>query len=290
MKHIFIVNPVSGGGKALKIVQNINKVCMEKEFDYEIHFTEKAGDATKIAKKYRFSQNVIYSVGGDGTLNEVVNGIVGSKNMLGVIPCGSGNDFYKTLEIMEDPLPLIDVGKVNNKYFINIVSIGIDAEVADNVSKMKKIKIPTSQIYNASIVYTFFKYRFKNIDVEIDENNVRKGKCTILTVCNGRVYGGGYKIAPEALLNDGYFDVYFVDKIRKPFIPRVIAMLKNGTHESHKNVHKSKATKIKFKCRYDLICNVDGEIIVDNKFNIKLLKSALLIYNDKKLINRFLKG
>lgn len=290
MKHIFIVNPVSGGGKALKIVQNINKVCMEKGFDYEIHFTEKAGDATKIAKKYRFSQNVIYSVGGDGTLNEVVNGIVGSKNMLGVIPCGSGNDFYKTLEIMEDPLPLIDVGKVNNKYFINIVSIGIDAEVADNVSKMKKIKIPTSQIYNASIVYTFFKYRFKNIDVEIDENNVRKGKCTILTVCNGRVYGGGYKIAPEALLNDGYFDVYFVDKIRKPFIPRIIAMLKNGTHESHKNVHKSKATKIKFKCRYDLICNVDGEIIVDNKFNIKLLKSALLIYNDKKLINRFLKG
>lgn len=290
MKHIFIVNPVSGGGKALKIVQNINKVCMEKGFEYEVHFTEKIGDATKIAKKYRFSQNVIYSVGGDGTLNEVVNGIVGSKNMLGVIPCGSGNDFYKTLELMEDPLPLIDVGKINNKYFINIVSIGIDAEVADNVSKMKKIKIPTSQIYNASIVYTFFKYRFKNIDVEIDENNVRKGKCTILTVCNGRVYGGGYKIAPEALLNDGYFDVYFVDKIRKPFIPRIIAMLKNGTHESHKNVHKSKATKIKFKCRYDLICNVDGEIIVDNKFNIKLLKSALLIYNDKKLINRFLKG
>lgn len=290
MKHIFIVNPTSGGGKALKIVQNINKVCMEKGFEYEILFTEKAGDATKIAKKYRFSQNIIYSVGGDGTLNEVVNGIVGSKNMLGVIPCGSGNDFYKTLELIDDPLPLIDVGKVNNKYFINIVSIGIDAEVADNVSKMKKIKIPTSQIYNASIVYTFFKYRFKNIDVEIDENNIRKGKCTILTVCNGRVYGGGYKIAPEALLNDGYFDVYFVDKIQKPLIPRIISMLKKGTHESHKNVHKSKATKIKFKCRYDLICNVDGEIIVDNKFNIKLLKGALLINNDKELIKRFLKG
>lgn len=290
MKHIFIVNPTSGGGKALKIVQNINKVCMEKGFEYEVLFTEKPGDATKLAKKYRFSKNIIYSVGGDGTLNEVVNGVVGSKNMLGVIPCGSGNDFYKTLDLIEDPLPLIDVGKINNKYFINIVSIGIDAEVADNVSKMKKIKIPPSQIYNASIVYTFFKYRFKNIDVEIDEKNARSGKCTILTVCNGRVYGGGYKIAPEALLNDGYFDVYFVDKIRKPFIPYIIGLLKKGTHESHKNVHKSKATNIKFKCRYDLVCNVDGEIIVDNKFNIKLLKSALLIYNDKELIKRFLKG
>ena len=115
-------------------------------------------------------------------------------------------------------------------------------------------------------------------------------KCTILTICNGRVYGGGYKIAPEALLTDGYFDVYFVDKIHKPFIPRVIGLLKKGTHESHKNVHKSKATRVKFKCHYDLVCNVDGEIIVDNKFDIKLLKSSLLIYNDKKLVKKFLKG
>ncbi|MBQ7105846.1 MAG: diacylglycerol kinase family lipid kinase [Bacilli bacterium] len=290
MKYIFIVNPASGNGKALKVVQNIKNVCLENKYDYEIHFTSGANDATKIARKYRFSQNIIFSVGGDGTLNEVVNGIVGSKNMLGVIPCGSGNDFYKTLDLIDDPMPLIDVGKINNKYFINIVSIGIDAEVADNVSKMKKIKIPPSQIYNASIVYTFFKYKFKNINVEIDENNIRNGKCTILTICNGRVYGGGYKIAPDALLTDGYFDVYFVDKIRKPFIPFIIGLLKKGTHESHKNVHKSKATRVKFKCPYDLVCNVDGEIIVDNKFDIKMLKSELLIYNDKKLIKRFLKG
>jgi len=290
MKYIFIVNPTSGKGKALKIVQNIKNICAENNYDYEIHFTSGVGDATKIAKKYRFSQNIIFSVGGDGTLNEVVNGIIGSKNMLGVIPCGSGNDFYKTLELIDDPMPLIDVGKVNNKYFINIVSIGIDAEVADNVSKMKKIKIPTSQIYNASIVYTFFKYRFKNIDVEIDEKRIKNGKCTILTICNGRVYGGGYKIAPEALLTDGSFDVYFVEKIHKPFIPRIIGLLKKGTHESHKSVHKSKATRVKFKCQYDLVCNVDGEIIIDNRFDIKLLKGALLIYNDKKLIKKFIKG
>lgn len=289
MKHIFIVNPISGGGKALKIVENIKEVCAKEKMEYEIHFTDKRGDATKIARRYFLSRNVIYSVGGDGTLNEVVNGLVGSKNMLCVIPCGSGNDFYKTLEKMDDEMPLIDVGKINGKYFVNIVSIGIDAEIADNVSKMKKIKIPPSQIYNASIVYTFFKYKFKNVEVEID-NNSRKGKCTILTVCNGRVYGGGYKIAPEALLNDGYFDVYYVDKIAKPTIPVLIGMLLKGTHESHKKVHKSKATKLKFKCDYDLVCNVDGEIMIDRKFDIKILKSALLIYNNKKLIKRFLKG
>lgn len=289
MKRIFIVNPNSGGGKALKVVENIKKVCCEENFEYEIYLTKYPGEATKIAKKFRFSRNIIYSVGGDGTLNEVVNGIIGSKNMLGIIPCGSGNDFFKTLDKIDDPMPLIDVGRVNNKYFINIVSIGIDAEVANNVSLMKKVKLPPSQIYNASIVYTFFKYKFKNIDVEIDTNKIN-GKCTILTVCNGQVYGGGYKIAPSASLSDGYFDVYFVDKIYKPFILRVIAMLKKGTHESHKNVHKSKATRVKFKCRYDLVCNVDGEIMIDNKFDIKLIKDGLLISNDKKFVKRILKG
>ena len=289
MKHIFIVNPCSGKGKALKVLDNIKKVCEEDALDYEIFLTDGVGDATKIAKKFRFSRNIIYSVGGDGTLNEVVNGAVGTKNMLGVIPCGSGNDFYKTLDKIDDPMPLIDVGRINDKYFINIVSIGIDAEVANNVSLMKKMKVPPSQIYNASIVYTFFKYKFKNIDVEIDANK-KKGKCTILTVCNGQVYGGGYRIAPGASLNDGYFDVYFVDKIQKPFILRVIAMLKKGTHETHKSVHKSKATRVKFKCGYDLVCNIDGEIIIDKKFDIKLIKDGLLISNDKDFVKRILKG
>lgn len=97
MKHVFIINPISGKGKTLKVAENIEKVCQREKLDYEINYTNYPGEATKIAKKYRFSQNIIYSVGGDGTLNEVLNGIVGTKNILAIIPSGSGNDFYKTL-------------------------------------------------------------------------------------------------------------------------------------------------------------------------------------------------
>lgn len=288
MKHVFIVNPISGRGKALKVSLGIKKICEEEKLDYEIHYTNGPKDATRIAKKVKGSKNIIYSVGGDGTLNEVLNGVIGTKNMLAVIPAGSGNDFYRTLSKMDDEMPLIDVGKVNGKYFLNVVSIGIDAEVAKNAEVMKKLKVPTSQIYNASIVYTFFKYKFKDIEFSVD-NTRSKNKCTILTICNGKMYGGGYKIAPEALLSDGYFDVYIVDKISKPTLPFLLGKLKKGTHESLKEVHKSKATKIKFKCDYDLVCNVDGEIMIDRKFNIKILPKSLLIYNNKKLINRFMK-
>ena len=288
MKYIFIVNPTSGKGKALKVSENIKKVCERRHIPYEIHFTKEKGDATKIAKKYFLSKNIIYSVGGDGTLNEVVNGIVGSKNILGIIPCGSGNDFYKTISKIDDPLPLIDIGKINNKYFINIVSVGIDAEVASNVDKMKKMKLPPNQIYNASLVYTFFKYKFKNLDIELDNSTSRK-KFTILTICNGETYGGGYRIAPSASLTDGYFDVYFVDKITKPIIPFIINMLKKGTHEQYKKVHKYKANKLKFRCDYDLVCNIDGEIFIDRKFNVKLIEKALLINNDKQFVKEIMK-
>ena len=162
MKHIFIVNPISGKGNALKIADKIKKVCEKKGLDYEMYYTEYPGEAKRIAKKYIFSKNIIYSVGGDGTLNEVLNGVVGTKNLLAVVPAGSGNDFYKTLSKIDEKTPTIDIGKINNRYFINIVSIGIDAEVADNVSLMKKRKIPPKQIYNASLVYTFFKYKYKD--------------------------------------------------------------------------------------------------------------------------------
>lgn len=288
MKYVFIVNPISGKGKASKVAIKIKKVCDEENFNYEIYYTSAPGDATQIAKKIKGSKNIIYSVGGDGTLNEVLNGVMGTKNMLGVIPAGSGNDFYKTLSKMEDDVSLIDVGKINKKYFVNVASIGIDAEVAKNAEVMKKLKIPTSQIYNASIIYTFFKYKFKDVEFTID-NVKSKDRCTILTVCNGMMYGGGYKIAPEALLTDGYFDVYLVDKISKPALPFFLGKLKNGTHESLKKVHKSRATKIKFKCDHNLVCNVDGEIMVGKKFNIKVIPKSLLIYNNKTLVNKFLK-
>jgi diacylglycerol kinase family enzyme len=153
---------------------------------------------------------------------------------------------------------------------------------------MKKRKISPNNIYNASIVYTFFKFKFKDIEFEIDgESN--KGKCTILTVCNGEIYGGGYKIAPEAKLQDGYFDIYYVDKMQKLSLPMLISKLKKGTHTTHKKVHRSKATSIKFKSNYDLICNIDGEIEINKKFDIKLLPKEITIYNNQDLVKRFLK-
>ena len=286
MKHIFIINPTSGKGKALKIADKIKEVCKKESLEYELIYTKGPKDATRIARKYFFSKNIIYSVGGDGTLNEVVNGLVGSKNMLGIIPAGSGNDFYKSIKDMSEPKFVIDLGKINKRYFINIVSIGIDAEVNNNANLLKG-KINPNKVYNASLVYTFFKYKFPNISFSIDEKE-SYGKCTILTICNGRVYGGGFKIAPTASLTDGYFDVYYVEKIAKSKMLFLLNKLRKGTHETSNKVHKSNATRIKFSCDNELVCNVDGETICAKKFSIKMVPHAITIYNNKELLEKIL--
>jgi len=287
MKYIFIVNAFAGRGKSLSVAQNIKKVCLENNIEHEIIFTNKPGEATTITKKYKDSKCVIFSVGGDGTLNEVLNGIVGSDNMLGVIPTGSGNDFYKTLEQSYDLNPCIDIGKINDRYFINVACLGIDAEIAKNTEIMKKKNVPAAQIYNASIVYTFFKYKFKEMELNIN-NAIRKEKFTVVTICNGQYYGGGYRMAPNASVTDNLFDIYYVDQVKKIEMPNLILKIKSGVHEQSPKVHKVQANRIVIQSENDIICNVDGETLISNKFEIELIKNGITLFNDKNLVDKIL--
>lgn len=287
MKHIFIVNPVSGAGRGKIIGKKIEELVVDMEIEYEIYYTSKKYEAIDIVKKYKKEENIIYSVGGDGTLNEVLNGIVGSKNMLSVIPAGSGNDYYRNIKDREEIKFFVDIGVVNGLYFLNCCSFGIDAEIGSNAELMKEKHIPRKQIYNASIAYTFFKYKFKEVEFEL--NNTRKsGEYTIVTIMNGKAYGGGWEMAPNARVDDGLFDVYFVDKVSKSKIPGLLLRVKKGTHEESPDVHHRLVDKIKFRTKDKVIVNVDGETLFDNKFEVRLLKNKVIIYNNKDLINKLM--
>ncbi len=287
MKYIFIVNPESAKGNAMKIIGNIEKVCKQEHIEYEVCYTLAQGDATRLAQSYKDDENIIYAVGGDGTLSEVLNGVVGTKNKIGIIPAGSGNDFYRTVKELGKTEIESDVGVVNGKYFLNIACVGIDAEVANNVPLMKKKNVKVKNLYTASILYTFTHFKFKQIHFKSQEKD-EKGNFTILSICNGRYYGGGYNISPKASLEDNYFDVYYINKLRLPSIINLLLKLKKGKLEQDKRTKHFKTNNITVTSEEPIRFNVDGETIENTKFEIKIIPKAIKIYHNAELESKFL--
>lgn len=287
MKYIFIVNPESAKGNAMKIIGNIEKVCKQEHIEYEVCYTLAQGDATRLAQSYKDEENIIYAVGGDGTLSEVLNGVIGTKNKIGIIPAGSGNDFYRTVKELAKAEIESDVGVVNGKYFLNIACVGIDAEVANNVPLMKKKNVKVKNLYTASILYTFTHFKFKQIHFKSQEKD-EKENFTILSICNGRYYGGGYNISPKASLEDNYFDVYYINKLRLPSIINLLLKLKKGKLEQDKRTNHFKTNNITVTSEEPIRFNVDGETIENTKFEIKIIPKAIKIYHNTELESKFL--
>lgn len=286
MKYYFIINPQSGKLNKKNLEDNIRNACIRREIPYKIIYSESAGDAKRIAKKIEDTEEcVVFSVGGDGSLNEVLNGIAGSKNkILGNIPSGSGNDFDKTLRMFDSGIHSIDVGKINGRYFINVACIGLDADVANNVLTFRHKKwIPVKQRYNASLIYTFIKYKYKHLKIQMGQSSI-DSDCTILAICNGQYYGGGFRIAPHSILNDGMFDIYFVRKLAKPKIIPVLLKLLRAKHDSSPKVERYEDSKIIVASEEDYTFNVDGELLTGRHFELEIEKNGIRVFNDRKFI------
>lgn len=285
MKYVFIINPASGKTDYDKIKENIIKTLENEE--YEIYETKAPKEATEIASRFKNEENtIVYSVGGDGTLNEVVNGIAEGKCKLGIIPTGSGNDFYRTLKEAQTENVRLDLGKVNGRYFINIASVGMDAETCNNANKIKsKIKLQSS--YYLALIHTFLTFKSKSLKLKIDKN-VYAGDYIIAAICNGKYYGGGFKIAPVASFDDNQFDIYLVSKAGKLKLIKILLALLKSEHEKYNEVRKYTGKNITITSENNLIVNIDGEITISKNIEIEMVEDALIIYNNNELVQKIM--
>ena len=287
MKNIFIINSLAGRGKYTKLLPNIERVCKEEKLEYEIRYITEELSGKDIALEYKNEENVIYSVGGDGTLTRILQGIIGTKNKLGVIPSGSGNDTFRTIKMLPEGDSLVDIAKINDTYFINVACTGLDAEVGNNVDILReKTKIPASQLYNASIIYTFVKYKFKNIKIKTSIKEIQDSY-SILSICNGGYYGGGFNIGPKSQMTDGLLDIYYVEKMPKIKIIPLLLKLKKGKHEGKRRIHKFRTNHIELEFEEKVTFNIDGEKLTDNNFTIDVIPKAITMYNNK-FINKII--
>jgi YegS/Rv2252/BmrU family lipid kinase len=270
MKIGYIVNPVAGKKNAARHVPRIEQTTKDMGYEAAIYITDRPGDAVeKTAEAVREGCDVVVAVGGDGTVNEVVNGLDGISVVMGVIPAGSGNDFSRTLRIPQDfegaldcilkgRTRTVDVGTVNGKRFVNVASIGFDTQVVMETNRIKK-RIPGPLAYVLGVFKALTGYKAFDIELETKDNIIRK-RAALVAVANGMFYGGGMKIAPRAVVDDGLFDVCLVEDMRRLRILRLFPIIYSGRHLLRPEVKYFRTTRIRIECLGGYI-NSDGEII-----------------------------
>lgn len=288
MKNYFIVNPISGKNEALKVVKNLIETAPE-EFDYEIIVTEFKNHAVNIAKSIaeRGENCRIFACGGDGTLFDVVNGVVGFDNVeVGVIPCGSGNDYIKSFSKAEDFLFVdnflygiskpVDLIKFEDKYCINIASIGMDAFVVQQKNNMKKLSEFNGKLsYIVSVFITFIKNMGGHFKVTIDDDRVYDKDFLFVVAANGKYYGGSFNPTPNAVLDDGYMDVMLINSVSRFTVVRLLTKYQKGLHTGLKICETVKAKKVLIESDKDIPVNVDGEIYNSSKIKFETAEKGI---------------
>lgn len=287
MKHYFIVNPVSGKGKASNAyIPVIERYIADHKLDAEVYVTKAFRDGQKyveeIAKKgepVRF-----YACGGDGTLYEVVNGCYKYPNCeVACIPLGSGNDFVRLfgsttdIEKHVNGVPTkLDLIFTEGKVAINQCSMGVDAEVCAKQADFKKLPLVSGEAaYDLSLLYCMAGKLKSEFRVTIDEE-VFEGTYLFCYVGNSRWYGGGYKAGPLADPADGLIDVVLVklDRSRLKLLP-LISKYKAGEHLDWDITTYRRAKKVVIESKKTAAVNVDGECEYVNKRTFEMMESAI---------------
>lgn len=288
MKYIFIINSFTLKDEINEVIHRIKDFCVRKNMEFEVEINNEDNSTEDIVKKYRKCGYTIVAVGGDGMINRVLNALIGTNNTLGFIPCGTGNDFYRSaLKEIKKETEECDVIKINDRYFINVACFGIDADVANNKGLIKSKMIPKSQRYNVSVINSFLKYEPRHFVLKMNNEEI-EGDFATVAVCNGGFYGSGYNISPNFKLNNGLIDVYAVEDDNKFNIMKMILSMKKGKHEKYKKVHKFQTNKLTLISNNEINSNIDGEELASKKFNIEV-KGKIKIYMNKELID-FVRG
>ena len=295
MKTELIINLTAGGGKPRPHLKIIFKYLKENGFNFKVSYTSYHGEAVELAQKAADNgAELIVSVGGDGTVNEIVNGIMKSKNdpLLGIIPLGWANDFIKSTNIPPNIIEAckilikgktknIDVGVINDQiYFANICGVGFDAEVAQLANQMKS-KHPNLRILSA-FVYVFATvkkllspFSYHDVKIKFDGQEIHSNILCI-AISNGKFYGGRFKITPEAILDDGLLEVCVIEEMGRFKYLSSIPKVFKGTHTSIKGIYFYRAKEVLIQSSEPVLAQVSGEVIEgQKKFTITLLPKSL---------------
>ena len=290
-KWFFIVNSTAGRGKTGKKISKLVTSLNRHKLDFEIELTKAPQHAIQIVKDaIKKGFHNIISVGGDGTLNEVVNGVMLSGKSeeinVGIIPEGGGNDFAANFNLSSNidkavstlqkfMIKKIDVGKIEDRYFINALGIGFDARAAQISNKIKHLNgLPR---YLLAVIKALVSLKPFEAEVKLD-NYTYNSPFLLIAIGNGKYTGGGFLLTPEALIDDGFLDICFIKTITRRRILSLLPSAIKGKHLKEPEVDLKQSKTIEVITKTPLPFYTDGELpVLTNPlhFKIELLPKKL---------------
>ena len=294
MRYVFILNPAAGkGNPAARMLPEIEAYCGERGLDFCCAWTGAPKHATALARAACQTEGAvrIYGCGGDGTLSEIAAGVVGMHNAeIGIFPCGSGDDYIKTFGGKEDFLSVkkqlaalsrpVDLIRSGSGYAMNICSVGLDATVACEMTRFKKIPLVTGTMaYNLALVKVFLGRVGDRLTVELDREQTRQGKFLFVLAGSGRYYGGGFCGAPAAVPDDGLLDFVVIRMPSLYKVPELARIYKQGGHltspkfQELLEFHRGKSIRI--TAESPVAVNLDGECLMASEIFFEVVPKAV---------------
>ncbi len=298
-----IVNPAAGGYSVHREWPRVRKQLQGIGLSFDYEYSEGTGHAVEIAKAavnagYRY----LVAVGGDGTINEVANGILRStgsaSTILGIVSAGTACSFTRSIGIPKDYISAcsllvgqgrrsIDVGIAEcrsegqslQRFFLNEADVGFGSEIvkaSKDIPRHFGRRISYAPFVVAS-VRRLFSYRNKRLNLRVENNAEATCLCAIIVIANGSYFGGGMRIAPQAKLDDGLLDMVVIGDVGKSELVKLWLMSYKGTHITHSSVTVKKATNVTIQSSERVLVETDGELIGECPVSFRIIPSALTI-------------
>ena len=293
MKKLFLISSNAGASEFYFSKSDIKKVYKKygKEDEIIIAETKYKGHLEEIVNdfiKSDYIDKVIILLGGDGSLNEVANLCYGHDIALGLIPTGTGNDFAKNFDYedfkLEDTFDInikaIDLIKINDKYCVNVTSLGFDTEVLLRAYQyLEKDKSLGKRAYIKAVRDQIFHLTYNNLEMNLtlaDNSKISfKDEFLISAICNGSYYGSGFNPAPGGKIDDGIINLVLAKKFPTLFLPSLILKYKKGKHHSSKYLSELKVKSGTIKADKKFLANIDGEIFKANQIKFEIVPKAI---------------
>ena len=293
--YYIIFNPTAGDGRSIKTMQKVEQHLKDNNKDFTVIETKYKEHASVIAKDaIGKGYDGIISVGGDGTLLEIAQSLKDTDEILGAIPAGTGNDFREAIGVPADPIEALDIiiaghsmridtGLLNGKKcFLNVAGTGFDVDVLKNTNKVRRF-FTGGVAYYLGIVMSILGYKNLKLKIIADGEAIER-EVLLIAVANGKCYGGGLRIAPNASVQDCLYNVVILNRIAKRRILVELPKLKRGELEKIDVAEQFTCREITIDCDEKQTFNIDGDIYGGTPMTFTLKPNSLNVFCPEKAI------